>query len=284
MTTPEVRRPEGVPHQNGLEQTLIRYQQSHLFSVVYSDNTRAAYGSDLAQFQEYCRARNILSVSQLTPEDFINWHNQLRQDGYAPATINRKRASSLGFFDWAQAEGIIRPDFTKSFPRYESPGKKQLKILSTEQVDKLISNAGNLRDASLILITLGTGASITEIINLNTEDISITADGNIAIRFKGGVRKTQPRTLEIDKYVGSEIAEYIEDSRLKPEDPLFQSHNREGISTGHRLTRQGVNLILKGYTSKIGIENLNPRMLRDTFIADFAGNPHELTEVLGRNA
>ena len=83
--------------------------------------------------------------------------------------------------------------------------------MSAEQADSLISKAKNLQDASLISIALTTGATTTEIVNLNTEDILGIEDGNTAIRFKAH-SKTQPRILQIDKRIGSEIAEYIEDS------------------------------------------------------------------------
>ena len=95
-------------------------------------------------------------------------------------------------------------------------GKRQPGILSDEQVDSLISKAKNLRDDSLILIALATGATITEIVNLNAEDILRTEDGNTSIRFKGIVHKTRPRTSVVDKKVGSVISEHIKDSGLKP--------------------------------------------------------------------
>jgi len=278
--TPEALRQEGVSHQNGLEQAIAQYKQSYPF-LGLSKNTRSGYTADLAQFQEYCLAHNILSAIQLTPEDVANWRDQLRQGGYAPKTINRKRASLSSFLEWSQAEGIIQPDFTISLPKRESVEKKQPRALSAEQVGSLISKEKKLRDASLILIALTTGANITEIVNLNAEDILRTEDENTAIRFKGGINKSRPRTLVVDKKVGSKIAEYIKKLGLKPEDPLFreiydQRYGRE------RLTRQGAHLVLKKYGHEIGVENLNSRMLRNTFIASFTGTRRQLDEVLGR--
>ncbi|GEM_PF-4147947 len=276
---PEIRRPEKVSHRNGLEQAIDRYKQSKKF-LELSGNTQVFYSHDLTQFQEeYCQAHNILSVIQLTPEDVANWRDQLRQGGYSPATINRKRASLSGFLEEAQTQGMIRPDFKKSLPKYESVGKKQPGILTAEQADSLISKAKNLQDASLILIALTTGASITEIVNLNAEDILRTEDGNTAIRFKGGIRKIQTRTLQIDKKIGSKISEYIEDSGLKPEDPLFKERHK-----GSRLTRNLVWFMLRDYGREIGVENLNTRMLRDTFIARFPGTEQQLNKVLGRTS
>lgn len=277
--TPEARQSEGVSHQNGLEQAIDQYKQSEYF-LGLSENTQVFYNHDITQFQEeYCQVHNIISPDQLTPEDVTNWGDQLRQNGYSPATINRKRASLSGFLEVAQAEGIIRLDFKKSLPKYESLGKKQPGVLSAEQVGSLISKAKNLRDASLILIALTTGATITEIVNLNAEDILRTEDGNTAIRFKGDIRKTQPRTLPIDKKIGSKIAEYIEDSGLKPEDPLFKEGHK-----GSRLTRNLVWFILRDYGREIGVENLNARMLRNTFISRFPGTEQQLNEVLGRTS
>lgn len=282
MTTPEVRRPEGISHQNGLEQAINLYKQSYSFLLDLSESTRPAYARDLAQFQEYCITQDISSMArQIGSENIRNWLCQLREAGKAPATVMRKSSSLSTFLNWAQAERIIQPYFTIGLPKSEPVEKKQPRILTDEEVDLLISKARNLRDASLILIALRTGATIAEIVNLNAEDILRTGDDSIAIRFKGGIQKNQPRTLEVDKKTGSKIAEYIQNSGLKPEDPLFREfHNRYGRRV--RLTRQGAHLILKRYRREIGVENLNPRMLRYTFIANFTGTSRELEEVLGR--
>jgi len=247
-----------------LEQAIDRYKKSDSF-LVLSENTRSGYTADLVQFQEYCRTQDISSVRQVESEDIRNWHHQLRQTGRAPATINRKRASLSGFLDWAQAEGIIRPDFKKSLPKYEPIGKKRPGILSAEQVGKLISNARDLRDASLILITLATDARISEILDLNAEDVFSTKEGNHVVSFK---RRKSPRTLAIDKKIGDVITEYKKNNGLKHGDPLFQGYytRNRGRLTGCRLTRQAVDLMLKRYYGPmIGVVDLNHRMLRNGF-------------------
>lgn len=277
---PEARRPLEALQQNGLEQSIKRYQNFKPF-LALPKNTRLAYTADLAQFQEYCRIQGIPSINEMVPEDIRNWRDQLRQDGYAPATINRKVSSLSIFLGWARREGLFQTDLTDALVRSKIE-KSQPRTLTSEQLETLISRAKNSRDSALILIALTTGASVTEIVNLNTEDILKTGDGNVAIRLKGIVQKTQSRKLEVDKKAGSKIAEYIEDSGLKPEDPLFKGfRDRYGIG---RLTRQGVNFILKDYGHEIGVENLNPRMLRNTFILNFTGTPHQLDAVLGRKA
>jgi len=277
--TPEIPRPEEISHQNGLEQAIDRYKQSDSF-LALSKNTRLAYTTDLAQFKRYCQTQGVLSITALSPQESIDWLETLRAQRCSQSTSNRKRASLSTFLNWAQTEGIIQPDFTISLPKCESVEKKQPRILSAEEMDSLISKAKNLRDASLILISLVTGATITEIVNLNAGDILKIGDGNTAIIFKGGIRKTQPRILEVNKKAGSKIAEYIKDSGLKPEDPLFRGFR--GQHERGRLARQGLNFILNAYATEIGVENLNPRMLRNTFIANFTGTPHKLSETLGR--
>ncbi len=281
MTTPEVRRPEEVSRQNGLEQAIDHYKQSNFF-LNLSESTRPVYAADLAQFRQYCRTQDILSIGQVKSEDTRNWRNQLAQNGYAPATINRKRASLSGFLEWARAEGIIQPDFAESLPKHEPVAKKQPRILSAEQAETLIIlRAKNLRDASLILIALTTGASITEIINLNAEDIFSTKEGNHVVSFKGGIIRF-PRTLVINKKIGDIITGYKKANGLKPGNPLFQGYvsNRDRL-TERRLTRAAVDLMLKRYGREIGVENLNSSMLRNTFIAGFKGNLRQLNETLG---
>ena len=278
MTTEAVRATE-VFQQDGVRQALGQYINSERFSGgTLSRDTRLAYCGDLAQFEKFCQNHDILPMNALTQQDIGDWLKEMKEEkGYARATIDRKRSSLSGFLDWAQTEGLIRPDFTISLPKSEPVGKKHRPILSAEQVDSLISKTKNLRDASLILIALTTGASVKEIVNLNVEDILRTGDGNIAIRFKGIVKRVQSRTLEVDKKAGSKIAEYIGKSGLKPKDPLFKGRK------GHRwLIRQGFNFMLNGYAPKIGMQNLNPRMLRNTFIANFAGTARQLDAILGK--
>ena len=42
--------------------------------------------------------------------------------------------------------------------------------------------------------------------------------------------------------------------------------------------------MLRDYGREIGVENLNARMLRNTFIAGFPGTEQQLNEVLGRTS
>ena len=79
--------------------------------------------------------------------------------------------------------------------------KNPQRTLTSEQVEALILSAKSPRDSALILIALTTGAYTTEIVDLNAGDIIKIADGDVAVRFKEGVNKTQPRTLHIDKNI-----------------------------------------------------------------------------------
>jgi len=274
MVMPEVRRPEETSRQNGLEQAIDRYKQSTSF-LTLSENTRSFYRADLAQLEGFLKTAGTLSLTT----GINNWFDALKKKQFLQSTVNRKHSSLSGFLKWAQAEGVIRPDFTDGLSKYEKVKRRGCpKTLTAEQTSTLVSKARSLRDASLISIALSTGASITEIVNLNVEDILKTGNGNIAIRFKGLEKKAQPRKLVVDKRLGNEITEYIRRSKLKLEDPLFRGKYGYG-----RLTRTGVTaVIFKKYAQEIGVENLNPRMLRDTFIANFTGTPHELAKVLGR--
>ena len=64
-------------------------------------------------------------------------------------------------------------------------------------------------------------------------------------------------------------------TRLKPEDPLFKERHK-----GSRLTRNLVWFMLRDYGREIGVENLNARMLRNTFIAGFLGQNNSLMKYL----
>ena len=98
------------------------------------------------------------------------------------------------------------------------------------------------------------------------------------------MRKTKPRTIIVNKRVKDEVLIYINENKLKPENPLLQSYTsiRVGKQLGKQITRQAVNLILNGYGKKIGVLDLNPKMLRQTFIVNFTGSQRELAEVLGQ--
>jgi len=272
---------EGV-NPNEIRETLGRYLHSDYFiGRGYSENTRQAYSTDLTQFGESCQSHGVLSINTLKPEDVAMYANEVAtQSGFLPATISRKFASLTGFLRWASLEGLVREDLTEVLPKQKRPKRALNRSLTPNQIEDLITEANSgesFRDASLILLALGTGANATEIVNLNREDVIQVTDDQLGVRFRGLGKRTAPRTILLDEEASAVVGYYLRQKQSEPGDPLFP-----GRWQG-RLSRKSFFGIIRGYGTKIGDggEDLSPRVLRNTFIINFQGERSHLAEALG---
>ena len=148
-------------------------------------------------------------------------------------------------------------------------------VLSVGETEVLLSmpsltNAKGYRDRAMLEVLYATGIKVSELINLNVDDINLKQG---VIVLKKGIRT---RTLQMGRQAIFALKEYIEKARktIVPTDDvniLFLNCN------GTRLSRQGLWKILKGYGKEAGIEKeITPYTLRHSFAIHLMENGADL--------
>src|ERR1700756_1414226 len=103
-------------------------------------NTLTAYARDLADATEFLSARGR-DLAEASAEDVEAYFIALGARGLSPATAARRRAAVRQFYRFVLGESWRTDDPSR---RFEAPkkGRSLPKLLSREEVDRLIAAAG----------------------------------------------------------------------------------------------------------------------------------------------
>jgi integrase/recombinase XerD len=246
----------------------------------YSSNTLAAYRNDLSQFLEFVKPR-VDSWGEVSDRLLTDYVMKMKSDQeYASSTVARKVAAIKSFFHHLVDVGSLEDDPTATL---DSPKirKRLPKAISAEELQVLLAEPGEedtpraLRDRALLEVLYGTGLRVTELVSLDVDDVNLASGTLRVVRPK----EKAGRIVPIHERAIEPLREYLERGRIQllrdpRERALFLNHR------GHRLTRQGLWLIVKHYVREVGIsEDITPQTLRHTFAAHLVEKKADLEYV-----
>ena len=193
------------------------------------------------------------------------------------ATIKTTLNAAKIFLKYAYDNKYMIRDVYKNIKPYKQV-KKNIVVLSAEDINKLLNSQNEftiigLRNLLAISLMLDAGLRVSEVVNLNVEDISKEL-GVIKVFGKGQKERLVPLTDSIIKYYDK----YIFLSSLYS-GPLFLDSD-----TGLRMTSSGISQILRRIKKEQHFNKLHPHYLRHTFATLFlvnGGDPVHLQLILG---
>jgi site-specific recombinase XerD len=195
--------------------------------------------------------------------------------------INRKLSAVRGLYGFLYKTDKIAENVTDkiTFNNIAHKMKKPLTTQETVRILDVLFNGENYytgrdlteyqnrkqRDIALFTAYLGTGARVSELINLNISDICFETTSFIVTR-KGGDQQEIYMPVQVEqellKYLEERMKIEVAEGGAKDRDALFLSRN------GSRLTVSGVERNLKRYCATVGIthpDKTRPHALRRTF-------------------
>ncbi|NLD44752.1 MAG: site-specific tyrosine recombinase XerD [Chloroflexi bacterium] len=251
----------------------------------YSNNTIVAYRNDLGQFEQFLAEHNSTSSwNQVRKQHLVRYVNSLKQDReYASATVARKVAATKSFFHFLLERGVVHDDPTADL---DSPKvRKYLPTsLSEEDVARLLkaplryNNVRSLRDSALLELLYATGMRVSEIVDLDVENVNLPS---LSVHCTSKGPRSKDRIIPIYPRAADALRRYLTEGRPKllrddQESALFLNHR------GHRLTRQGLWLIIKKYVDDVGIKAaVTPHTLRHSFATHLLNGGADVREVQG---
>jgi integrase/recombinase XerD len=256
-----------------------------------SRNTTAAYRRDLERFFHYLSI-NQLNLSQITPEELVGYISWLRgrantEFKIGESSIARNVISLRSYFSYLAKEHNYQNP-TLNFHPPKIP-KRLPKALTVDQIMSILEISGDdlisLRDRALLELLYATGARVTEIINLNTTDISSTQNDNsqvttIRVKGKGG----KERVVPIGSFGLTAVNDYLTRSRptlckVLTQKALFLNQR------GGRLTRQSAWSVVANRAARAGLaEVVTPHSMRHSFathLLDGGADIRVVQELLG---
>ncbi len=241
-----------------------------------SDNTLQSYKRDILQYQNYLE-ENGINYAKVSKEDVKAYLTYLKQIGKKPSTISRNLASIRSFYQFSIRNKKIKNDPTEDVqsPKIE---KRVPSVLTAQEVELLLEQPKDVdlkgtRDKAMLEFAYATGMRVTEIINLNIEDVNLAEEYVVC---KVGSKQ---RNIPLGSLSLKALKEYIEEARpilikSEKEKALFVNVN------GQRLTRQGFWKIVKYYKEQAHItKDITPHVLRHSFATHLLQNGADLKAI-----
>lgn len=246
-----------------------------------SRNTVDSYARDLGKYCTYLQEVGVIAPAVITKKqvrDFATHLAEVPGKGGKPLSarsVARIVVAVRGFHKFLLLEKITETDPAAAV-NPPTIGTRLPKAVPVESVTKLvespdISTPTGLRDRAILEFLYSTGARISEVINVDLDDLSLpeTAAGSGGNR-SGAVRLFGKGNKERIVPVGSFALEAIENYRVRAR-PGLAAHGKGSAALflnarGGRLTRQGAWLILKKAAERAQLtEEISPHTLRHSY-------------------
>jgi integrase/recombinase XerD len=244
-----------------LAEGLNEYLSTLVVDRGLANNTVLAYRRDLEDYLTF------LNGIEPQPADVERYAGVLAGRGLAPATIARKLAAVKGFHRFLVTEGRSDTDPTRLLPtiRRADPFPKALRV---DQAIALVeapdlSTVPGRRDRALLEFLYGTGARVSEAVQLALRDIDL-GERTVILTGKGD----RQRQVPLGGATIAAITNWLPDrSRLAARVQRPDSVDRDAVFLnlrGRRLSRQSAFRIVRAHAALVGIDpaTVSPHALR----------------------
>lgn len=258
-----------------------------------STNSIASYARDLAKFENFLISTHR-NFAELSPQDLTDFEVALKSTGLALSSINRTLSAVRGFYKYASLEFDI-PNPTLEIVSAKI-ARKLPKALSVDEVTKLIESAKregdpiSLRDFAILELLYSSGGRVSEIVGVNTVDISIskTDDGDVTVlKLKG--KGSKERLVPLGKFAVAAIEDYF--TRTRPALAAKNSKSEPALflnARGKRLSRQSAWQIVLDAARATGLEGkVSPHVFRHSYathLLDGGADIRVVQELLGHSS
>ncbi|SDU85396.1 integrase/recombinase XerD [Microlunatus sagamiharensis] len=285
-----------------MERLVAAYLDHLVVERGVSEHTLGAYRRDLARYTAWLARAGVDEPSAVTPALVGAYASSLAegvpgedgapgQPALAPASVARAVVAVRSLHRFAVADGLTASDPAADVhpPR---PARRLPKALSLEQVQTMLDlpateTVEGLRDAALLELLYGTGGRISEVVDLDVDDLTralaVPPDELAGLRVlgKGG----KERVVPLGSYARAAVEAYLVRGR-----PALASKGRGTPALllnarGARLSRQSAYAVLRRVADQAGVPGeVSPHTLRHSFathLIDGGADVRVVQELLG---
>ena len=148
--------------------------------------------------------------------------------------------------------------------------KKIRKPYTDEERERMLRKCSSLRDKALLEFLYSTAVRVSELSEINREDIRY-ANKELIVYGKGA----KERTVYINERTNMYLKEYLE-SRKDNDPALFVGSKKPNS----RLTKTGIEDIIRRIGEKAGVENAHPHRFRRTALTKALNRGMPLQEAM----
>jgi integrase/recombinase XerD len=269
-----------------------------------SPHTLAAYRRDLRRYRQFLSGQGVAGLADVTPALVTGYAAGLREGERGPdgdwarpplagASVARAVVAVRSLHRFALEEGLTPSDPAAAVQPPRAP-RRLPKALSVGQVQAILDVPARdtelgLRDLALLEVLYGTGARITEAIDLDVDEVTravarpADAEQPPGLRVLG--KGSKERIVPLGSYARAALETYLVRSR-----PTLAGRGRGTPALflnvrGGRLSRQSAWTILQGAAERAGLAvAVSPHTLRHSFathLLDGGADVRVVQELLG---
>lgn len=184
--------------------------------------------------------------------------------GFSDSTRNTYKNALRSLFSFAMKTGYLEKNPSLALENLKVPDRLSSKVLSREQVERMIQLEKNKRNQLILKILYFTGIRVDELTQLKVDSFQNSAQGLVMLVVGKG-RKV--RSVRIPEHLRDNILDYILD--LTREDYLFTNDRRVDFGihdfTRTRLHHSQIFRIVKAAAKNAGLDvKPSPHWLRHT--------------------
>lgn len=244
------------------------------FEKNYSDNTRASYKNDLYDFCKFCDLNGI-KIENISKDDVRRYLQSF--ENYSFKTVSRHISCLKSFYKFMQINKYVSSNPLSDIPL---PRKEKTlpKVFSEDEVFDLLdiplNNDFSFRNKAMLELMYGSGLRVSELINLNVNDVDLSMD-TVRVFGKG----SKERVIPLNEYAVHYLDIYINQVRGN----LFKHGENNYLflnNHGEKMTRQGFFKIIKKLEAEKGLNtSFSPHTLRHSFATHLLKNGADLRSI-----
>lgn len=225
------------------------------------------YRNDIGHYLRWCEERKAEPLDT-NRQQFREYLGELKNAGVVAASITRRTSTVHGFYKYLLREGATERDLLYGIALPKRP-KRLPKVLDRAVIDALLaqpdcSTPQGLRDRTIFELLYGGGLRISELVALDTGQVSL-GQGAAIVHGKGA----KERVVLFGQPAIDALEAYLRGGR-----PALARAARPGLSTpalllnrfGGRLTARSVQSLIKQHALSAGIaQDIHPHLLRHSF-------------------
>lgn len=241
-----------------------------------SERTRRAYEADLRHFFAFLgfTTVEIEPIKTISFREVTAFRNHLADQGYKRTTINRKLSSLKALFKMLVAAGQIEKNpadstLVRGFKVDDTLSGKAIPPLALKKIFSAINEVENQltrsRDQAIFQLLVYGGLRRSEVANTHWSDLF--KEGVFNVLSLPDTKSGTNQEIKLQDTVVHYLEQYrnvLVEENYNTNGPVFISLARNR-SHGKQLTDQSINLIMKKYALKAGVDaNITAHMFRHT--------------------
>ncbi len=264
-----------------VEELFTRFEE-HLARSALASTTIVNYLADLRIFARWHADVKgaASSLLELTPDDIREYRHYMQaNEGWTPATINRRLQAVRKFYSFATETGLTESNPASGVRLIPTLDSDPPRALAPEEVTSLLAAVQGgrpslvKRDYAIVQLLLQTGIKLGELTGLRLSDVQLQGDGE-GVLLVGEGDGNNHRQVPLNSLACAALRDYLQ---VRPSsastENLFLSQE------GNCISKRTVQRLIRVYTQAAGLEGVSAHVLRHTFAVSTLANTGDISLV-----